>query len=71
MKAPMAQGPVKVYDLTVRQAAARANVSTETVRRWARGKRIDCRRNEMGNWVFAAEDIDAYQDRYKVIEVVG
>ena len=44
---------------TVRMAAERADGSTETIRRWARCHVIDCRRNEMGNWMFAGDDIDA------------
>ena len=67
----VAERHVKVFDLTVRQAAARAGVSTETVRRWARGRTIDCRRNEMGNWVFTADDIDAYKTRHIVTEVMS
>lgn len=65
------ESQVKVFDHTVRMAAARADVSTETVRRWARAKSVDCRRNEMGNWMFAGSDIDTYRDRYIVTEVVS
>lgn len=61
---------VKVYDHTVRMAASRGGVSTETVRRWARAGAIDCRRNDLGNWMFAGEDIDAHKMRHIVTEVV-
>jgi len=71
MKAPTTSSrSVKVYDLTVRQAAARAGVSTETVRRWARAHSIDCRRNDFGNWMFAGDDIDAHKNRHIVTEVI-
>jgi predicted site-specific integrase-resolvase len=70
-RSPVSESKVKVYDLTVRDAAARAGVSTETVRRWARGKTIDCRRNDLGNWMFNGEDIDAHQYRHIVTEVIG
>ena len=60
---------VKVYDLSVRDAADRLDVSTETIKRWARAGRVDARKNTAGNWVFNTADIDAMRDRNVVIEV--
>lgn len=61
----------KVYSLSVHAAAARVDVSPETIKRWARGGRVDARKNTSGNWVFAVEDIDAMKDRHVVVEVVA
>lgn len=60
---------VKVYSVTVRQAADTLDVSMETIKRWARSGRIEARKNTSGNWVFAPEDIDAMRDRNIVVEV--
>lgn len=61
---------VKVFNLTVRQAADRVGVSTETVKRWARSGRCEARKNASGNWVFAAEDVDKMLERNVVVEVL-
>ena len=68
-KNPNPAASVKIYSVGVRQAADRVGVSMETVKRWARSGRIDARKNTSGNWVFAAEDLDAMRDRDIVIEV--
>ena len=65
------EASVKIYSLTVRQAAARVGVSTETVKRWARSGRVDARKNTSGNWVFAEADIDVMKDRNVVVEVLS
>jgi excisionase family DNA binding protein len=63
------QASVKVYSVTVRQAADMLGVSMETVKRWARSGRVEARKNTSGNWVFASEDVDAMIDRNIVVEV--
>jgi predicted site-specific integrase-resolvase len=61
---------VKVYDQSVRAAADRLGVSTETIKRWARSSRIDARKNVSGNWVFNLADVEAMRDRNVVIEAL-
>lgn len=63
-----ANASVKIYGLSVRQAADRLDVSMETVKRWARAGRVDARKNTSGNWVFNDADIDAMRDRNIVVE---
>lgn len=60
---------VKIYSVSVRQAADMLDVSMETVKRWARAGRVEARKNTSGNWVFAPEDVDAMRDRNIVVEV--
>jgi predicted site-specific integrase-resolvase len=62
---------VKVYDVSVRAAAERLDVSTETIKRWARAERIDARKNISGNWVFNLADVDAMRDRNVVVETLS
>lgn len=72
MKRPQPSTPqasVKIYSTTVRQAADMLGVSMETVKRWARSGRVEARKNTSGNWVFAADDIDAMRNRNIVVEV--
>lgn len=72
MKRKRVQTPeanLKIYSVTVRQAADTLDVSMETIKRWARSGRIEARKNTSGNWVFAPEDIDAMRDRNIVVEV--
>jgi len=62
------QANVKVFSVSVRQAADTLGVSMETVKRWARAGRVEARKNASGNWVFAPDDIDAMRDRDIVVE---
>lgn len=64
------EASVKVFDQSVRAAAARLDVSTETIKRWARGGRIDARKNTSGNWVFNVDDVESMRDRNVVIEAL-
>jgi len=64
------ESTVKVYNVTVRAAANRLDVSTETIKRWARSGKVDARKNTSGNWVFESSDIDAMLDRHVVTEAV-
>jgi predicted site-specific integrase-resolvase len=64
------ESTVKVYNVTVRAAASRLDVSTETIKRWARSGKVDARKNTSGNWVFESSDIDAMLDRHVVTEAV-
>jgi predicted site-specific integrase-resolvase len=62
---------VKVYDVSVRAAAERLDVSTETIKRWARANRIDARKNTSGNWMFSLADVEAMRDRNIVVEMLS
>ena len=64
------ESTVKVYNVTVRQSVHMLNVSTETIKRWARSGKVDARKNTSGNWVFESSDIDAMLDRHVVTEAV-
>ena len=48
----------KVYGLNAQEAAERADVHPETLKRMARDGRIDARKNISGWWFFNVDDID-------------
>jgi excisionase family DNA binding protein len=49
---------VKEYVIPARDAAHLLGVHPETVRRWARSKRVPAEKLVSGDWVFAREDLD-------------
>lgn len=51
----------RVYDLTVRDVAARLGVHPESVKRWARAGKLDARKNMAGAWLFNRQDVDRVQ----------
>lgn len=50
---------MKVYDMTVPEAARRKGVHDETIRRWVRAGDLEARKNKRGHLLLNADDIDA------------
>lgn len=54
------------FEVTTEDAAAAVGVHPETVRRWARSRRLPGRKTIAGHWVFDRGDIDALAVRVVV-----
>jgi predicted site-specific integrase-resolvase len=48
----------KVYDIPVADAADRAGVSPETMKRYARTGKVAAHKTISGKWMFNADDLD-------------